>query len=484
VKSPAKLFHALFDRFAMGYERRVMTFLLLVFVLDYADRALVGALGPTLKRVFHFGNGELGLLAAAFAIVGAIATIPFGMLTDHVKRTLLLAISLLVWAAAVGITGAAISFAMLFGTRLFLGVVAAVSGPTIPSLTGDLVPGGNRGRGFGYITTGQLIGEGIGFLLPLLVLGFLSFRWCFWILAVGGVALAVVFFRLREPERTGAAGPKSRPKAGEKDDDTGQDSRAKQIVQEKKIQPSERALLRRDPSDLSMWDAARYVLRVRTDVIVLVSRSIGDFFFAAISTFAVVFATDQYHISQREGDLAILVIGIGALAGVLLVGRIADALLAHGKLNSRVWLAAASFIIAPFALVPAFLTHSLLVALPFFIVGAFFLAGAGPPLDAVRIDVIVPRLRGRAESIRQVLRAFAEGGAPLLIGILADRLAGGGGAGLQLALLIVLPVVVLNGLILLIALRTYQPDVAAAVASTDRLTQRDQQAAGENASEK
>jgi hypothetical protein len=117
-------------------------------------------------------------------------------------------------------------------------------------------------------------------------------------------------------------------------------------------------------------------------------------------------------------------------------------------------------------------------------VGAFFLAGAGPPLDAVRIDVIVPRLRGRAESIRQVLRAFAEGGAPLLIGILADRLAGGGGAGLQLALLIVLPVVVLNGLILLIALRTYQPDVAAAVASTDRLTQRDQQAAGENASEK
>nr|MDQ2831520.1 MFS transporter [Chloroflexota bacterium] len=87
--------------------------------------------------------------AAAFAFIGAPAVIPLGMLTDRVNRTLLLAISLLLWALATGVTGAAISFAMLFGARLFLGVVAATTGPTTPSLVGDLVPSGKRGAAFG-----------------------------------------------------------------------------------------------------------------------------------------------------------------------------------------------------------------------------------------------------------------------------------------------------------------------------------------------
>jgi Major Facilitator Superfamily len=102
-----------------------MLLLLLVLVVDYANRTLIGALGPTLQRVFHIGNTELGLLAAAFSAVGAVATIPLGMLGDRLKRTWLLALSLLIWAAAMGATRAAVSFAMLFGTRLLLGAVGS-----------------------------------------------------------------------------------------------------------------------------------------------------------------------------------------------------------------------------------------------------------------------------------------------------------------------------------------------------------------------
>ena len=467
---PHGLLHAVFGRLTMSYERRAMTLLLLVFVLDYGDRTLIGALGPTLKHVFHVGNGELGLLAAAFGFIGAPATIPLGMLVDRVNRTVLLAISLVLWALAMGATGAAISFAMLFGARLFLGVVAATTGPTTPSLTGDLVPSSQRARAFGFINSGQLVGDGVGFILPVVVLGFLSWRWCFWILGIAGVALAFAFWRLREPERTGAAGPVL------ESDDTGEDrdggqphtTRAQEIVREKGVQPSERAILRQDPATMSLWAAVRYVVRVRTDIIVLVARSLGDYFFAGVSTFAIVFATHQYGISQSEADLAILVLGVGALSGVLLVGRVADAQLRRGRLNSRLWLGAIGYILAPWPLLGAFLTHSLVVALPLFIVGAFFLAGAGPPLDAVRVDVVVPRLRGRAEAIRQLLRTIVEGGAPLLIGVLSGVLVGGGPAGLQLTLIVLLPVLLINGLVLLLALRTYQPDVAAALASTER----------------
>lgn len=451
----------------MSYKRRAVTLLLLALVLDYADRALIGALGPTLKHVFHIGNTQLGLLAAAFGIVGAIATVPFGMLADRVSRTALLAISLALWAGALVLTGAAASFAMLFGARMVLGVVAATTGPTVPSLIGNLVPSGKRARALGVIDSGQLVGSGIGLLLAAVVTSFLSFRWCFWLLAIAGAGAALAFWRVREPRRTGAAGPSADGDA-EADDHAERQRRGRvqELVRAKGVTPSQRAVLRQDPLEMSMWEAARYVLRVRTDVIVLLARAVGDYFLAAVGIFGVVFATQQYGLSQRDADLAILVIGLGSLAGVLLVGRLADRLLRRGRLNSRLWLGALGHLLAPLPLLPAFLTHTVGIALPLFALGAFLLAGTGPPLDAVRIDVIVPRLRGRAEAIRQVLRTAAEGGAPLIFGLIAGRVAGGD-AGLRLAFIITLPVLLANGLILLLALRTYPHDAAAALASSE-----------------
>jgi len=32
---------------------------LLALTVDYAERTLIGALGPTLERIFHFGNARL-----------------------------------------------------------------------------------------------------------------------------------------------------------------------------------------------------------------------------------------------------------------------------------------------------------------------------------------------------------------------------------------------------------------------------------------
>lgn len=459
------------SRFGGNGRQRTLTLLALVLVLDYADRTLVGALGPTLKQVFDLSNFQLGLLAAAFSFIGAGATIPFGMLTDRFSRTILLALGIGLWCVALGFVGAAISFGMLFGARLFLGAVAAITGPTTPSLVGDLVPASRRSEALGLITSGQLIGAGLGFVLPVVVTAFLSWRWAFWLLAVGGAALAVAFWRVGEPARTGATGP-----ADESAEGTGPHrassegelaGREQQIVEERHVEPSRGAVLTKSPAEMSMAEVAVYVVRVRTDLIVLIARSVGDFFFQGISTFAVVFATGWYGISQSQADIAILVVGVGAIVGTLLVGRVADTLLWRGKLNGRLWIGGIGYMLATLAAYPAFLTHSLPVALAFFALAAFFIAGAAPPLDAVRIDVLVPDLRGRAEAIRQVLRTIAEGGAPVLIGLLAVNLASDSAKGLQLAFLITLPALALDGLILLFALRTYQPDIAAAVASDE-----------------
>lgn len=466
------------ERFTLGYERRALILLLLVFVVDYADRTLISSLGPTLERVYHLNNTQLGLVAAAFSLVAVIVSIPLGMLTDRIRRTLLFAVTLLIWAVAEVFVGAAVSFLMFFLVRLALGAVAATTGPTTPSMVGDLVPAGERGRAFGFTDAGTLIGVAVGFVLPVIVLRFASFRWTFWILAVAGAILAFLFWRLPEPERTTASGRSGGGRRGRRGKQRGGDDAAlsmtQEIVRDEGIEPSERAVLKRDPSRMSVWDAAVYVWHVRTDVIVLIGRSIGDFFFQGIGTFAVVFATAWYGVSQGQADIAILLLGVGALIGVLVVGRLGDALIRRRHVNSRLWLGAIGYILAPVALVPAFLTHSLMFALPLFAVGAFFLAGSGPPLDAVRIDVLVPLLRGRAEAIRQVVRTLAEGGAPFLIGLLSDQLFGGGAHGLQIAFLVTLPFLVITGLVLLVALRTYQPDVAATYVSTKAQQAREQ----------
>ena len=443
-------------RLAGSYQRRALILLALVFVLDYGERTLVGAMGPTLKEVFGIGNFRLGLLSGAFLFVGALAAIPMGMLIDKVNRTVLMAGVFALWVVAVGLIGASVSFVMFLIVGLLVGAVSAVAGPALPSLVGDIVPAARRGQALGYVNTGVLIGLGIGFVIPVVVLAFVSWRWAFWLFAVAGAGLAFALWRLREPERTTSSGPS----AGEQGE-----SPVQRMVRERAVEPSRIAMLDQAPSEMSMWDAAKYTVRVRTDLIALVARSIGDFSLQGIAAFAVVFATGWYGISQSFADLLLLGVGIGALAGVLVEGRISDALLNRGRLNGRIWVGSLGYFLCIAAFYPAFFTHSLFLAIPLFAVGAFFLAGARPPLDAIRVDVLVPTLRGRSEAVRQVLRALAEGTAPVVIGGISAAL-GGGPKGLQLAFLFTLPALLLNGVIMLFGLRTYQPDVAAAIASS------------------
>ena len=76
-----------------------------------------------------------------------------------------------------------------------------------------------------------------------------------------------------------------------------------------------------------------------------------------------------------------------------------------------------------------------------------------------------PRLWGRAESVRTLVRAVAVALAPLLFGAISDYIFGGGHSGLQWTFLVMLVPLALSSYLLFKALRTYPGDVAAASAS-------------------
>ena len=81
---------------------------------------------------------------------------------------------------------------------------------------------------------------------------------------------------------------------------------------------------------------------------------------------------------------------------------------------------------------------------------------------------MVPRLWGRAEAVRSLLRNAGDAGAPLIFGVLAEAVFAGW-TGLEYTFLVMLVALFVAALItLLIGRRTYPHDVAAAAESMDR----------------
>jgi predicted MFS family arabinose efflux permease len=433
--------------------------LALALALDAADKGAVGAVAAPLEHDLGLAATQVGMLVAVVALLGGAATLPAGMLVDRVRRTRLLAGSILLWGLAMVASAVSGTFLWLLLSRLGLGLVTGVTGPSVASLIGDYVASGQRGQAYGSLLSGELVGTGLGLVGAGLIAGLLSWRWSFALLAPPALVVAWLVWRLPEPAR----GHRLRERAAQHDPAAGR------AVERAEIPPRRQAILRRDPARLSIWAAVRYVLTVRTNVLLIVASSVGYFFFGGLRTFSVVFARGHYSVSQTTASSLALLIGAGAVAGVLVGGRLGDRGFRRGRVSARVAVAAAGFVAAAVILAPAIWSTAVAISLPLYVVAAGALALSNPPLDAARLDVIHHRLWGRAEAVRTVARTLAEAGGPLLFGLIADHVFHGGTRGLELTFLLMLLPLAANGLILLPALATYPRDVASALASEHRV---------------
>ncbi len=475
---------------------RVIVLLACVLGLDTADLASLGAIAGQLKPALHLTNTQLGVLAAAPSITAATATLPMGVLVDRVRRVPLLAASVAVWAAAMALSGASGSFAQLLLVRLFLGLATAAAGPAIASLIGDLFEPRERGRVYGYVLAGQLLGSSIGLLVAGNVAS-VSWRAAMWVLVVPSLVLAAAIWRLLpEPARGGFSrlepGAQEIPPAHEEDrgeqpaaaalpgQSPHRDPVIEREVRRADVEPRPDLVLDRDPTTMPIWPAVRYVLRLRTNDMLIAASALGYFFQAGVNTFGVVFVVANFGVSQSVATSLLAVIAIGALAGTVLGGRLADRLLRRGHVTARMVVAGASFLASSAIFVPGLLDHHLRVAVPLFILAAVALAMPNAPLDAARLDIVPARLWGRAEAVRTVLRTAAVAMAPLLFGVISDQLARGpqtstsgvayqaNGPGLQYTFLLMHIPMAFSGLILLRGARSSPRDVATALASDAR----------------
>ena len=476
---------------------RVIMLFAAVLALSAVDTATVGAVAPQLEHSLDIGNTEIGLLSSAALLVGAVFTIPVGFLVDRVKRMPLLSASILLWSAASLLSAFAGSYSSLLLTRLLLGAVTATAGPAIASLTGDYFPARERGRVWGYILGGEIAGTALGFTVSGTVAGLLGWQAAFVLLAIPGFFLARELYRtVPEPLRGGqsrlapgvvdlkqaVADAALREAEPEEEEEVGADELAHEAIRQRGLEPDPERVLRTDPRELGLVASVRYILSIPTNVLMIISSSLGYFYFSGLSTFALLFVRGHYHASQAEAQLVLALLVGGALIGTLVSGRLTDHLVRRGWVEARVWVPGISYLAAAGLLIPGIVSSHLTPAVWFDVAGAGMLAAANPPLDAARLDIMPPGLWGRAESTRTVLRSLSQAIAPLVFGGLADLIAGiapkqapigthpvvspGEARGLQLSFLLLLGTLAAGGVFLLKARDTYPRDVATAAAAT------------------
>ncbi len=477
---------------------RVVVLFGCVLALSSAQISTVGAVAPTMERALHIHNTEIGLLNTVTLLTAAFAVLPIGLLVDKTKRIPLLSISIVLWSVTTMLGALAGSYGTLLLSRVLLGLVSATAGPAIASLTGDYFPSNERARVYGYILTGEIAGTAVGFVLCGTIASVLSWQAAFWVLAIPGLFLARSLWRtVPEPMRGG----QSRLEVGTTDlegydrrtpIDNADDSQtvlpeeqdlAYQMAQEQGYKPDPRLILYRNPNRMSLTDSIRYILKIPTNVLLIISSSLGYYFFAGLETFAVVFVRGHFQVSQATATLVLGVLVLGAVIGTLVSGPLTDLLTRSGHISARVWVPAICNVGAGLVLIPGILTDSLATALPFCFLGTALISAANPPLDAARLDIMPPGLWGRAESVRTFLRSVAQALAPLLFGGVSDLIAGfepqkapigthtngpvstATGDGLQITFLIMLVTLLAAGWFLWRARLTYPGDVATAGAS-------------------
>ena len=387
----------------------------------------------------------LGWLGAAMVLVGVAGSIPFGALADRWRRATLMVIAMVVWTICIGLNALAPTFAFLFATRMGIGVVEA-NGPAAVSLMADYYPVAKRARMMGRYQLGAAFGGLLGVALAGVLVDTFGWRAAFFMWVPLGIVVIGLVNGLREPER----GEQDRAFAQEELDRVEADGEPG-LLPDLHL-PVGHSVGRAGPT--ADWGAViRELLQIRTMWFGLMALTISQFFSGALGYWGIEFFKRAFDLNATKAGAFAPLIGAGAVLGLVAGGEVADRLLRRGDVNARVHVTAAASVLASAFLLPAFLTTSLAVASVCLFFGSFFLTMPVAPAEALVSDVVPGELRGRAASVRSVVRALAALSPPI-VGMLSEA------TDLSTALAIVSPLYAVGGLLMLLAAKSYPSDLA------------------------
>ncbi len=366
-----------------------LALLLLVSLMNYLDRFVVGVLLPAIKADLHLSDTQLGFVTGvAFAVFYALAGIPIGHLADRCSRRTIIGCALALWSAMTIACGFAHSFLQLVLARILLGVGEAGSTSPSHSLISDLFPARSRASALALFSTGMPIGILVGFLVGGYAAEALGWRGALMMFGAPGLVLAlVVMVALPEPTR-GAA------------DAGGLHS----------------------PEPLPLRRALGVLVRRRSFVFVCLGSGCYTVVWSGLIIWLPSYFTRGFEVPMKDAGAALaVVLGTSQLLGLLAGGALADRL---GQRDARwaFWTCAlgASLSLPCFA-IALFWPHpvgALIALFPAFFVALF----QGGPAAAIVQAVAGPSMRAVSVSIYLVVINMVSALGTQLIGLFSDRM--------------------------------------------------------------
>jgi MFS family permease len=173
----------------------------LVALIDRVEANLMAGALPRIQEEFGFSDTAGGAIATAAALAGVILLIPAGRLADRTRRTWTIAAVVAVWSVLTLGSGLVQSYATLFAVRVFLGGAGLLYNPSGSSLIADYYPGPGRARAYGLERFAYYSGLPLGIMAGGALAQAFGWRMMFFLVAVPGVAIALLCLTIREPVR-------------------------------------------------------------------------------------------------------------------------------------------------------------------------------------------------------------------------------------------------------------------------------------------
>jgi MFS family permease len=205
-----------------------MGLLLAINMFNYIDRQVLAAVEPWIRATFFSATDVnamaiSGTLGSAFLITYMLTAPVLGWLSDRFSRWLIIGAAVILWSLATAASGLAVTFAMLFATRVLVGIGEGGYGPAAPTILADLFPLETRGRILALFCAAIPVGSALGYVLGgAVVTHFHSvpegerWRYAFYFAAIPGLLLGLWALFQRDPRAS--AGARSAPQRARRAD--------------------------------------------------------------------------------------------------------------------------------------------------------------------------------------------------------------------------------------------------------------------------
>ncbi len=181
---------------------RVLTLLFVINLLNFVDRMIPAVVLEDIRKAYGLSDLWLGILVSSFTVAFALGGLPLGRLADRWIRKNVLAGGVLVWSAFTALSGVAPNFLSFYVARLGVGLGEASYGPAAVSMIGDMFPKAWRGRAMGLFMLGLPIGISLSFIVISKIKALTgSWQIPFVLAGIAGLLVGGLLLFIREPVR-------------------------------------------------------------------------------------------------------------------------------------------------------------------------------------------------------------------------------------------------------------------------------------------